>query len=97
MVPSDTTDPVWRVTYRYRGEEDEQGRSCESFLTAAEAEERVRQMAAEPELFSKMRISWPHLLSDPPEGDGWIAVEDLSSELRQELELIIAPTPGKPQ
>jgi hypothetical protein len=82
------SNQFWRITYRYK---DENTDSYDSRPSAAEAEAFAKTLSAEPETYSNIRISWPHRLDEMPAGEGWIAVEDLTPEQRQELDLLLPP------
>jgi hypothetical protein len=87
------TAPIWRVSYRYKDSPDD---SYDSRPSSDEAETLANALIAEPDTYSNVRISWPHYPNEMPEGEGWVAVEDLTPEQRQSLELLLMPQ-DKPQ
>jgi len=93
MIDADkwpASSPLWRVSYQYKPQPSEID-SYDSWATGAEAIAHASARIGEPNTFDKVRISWPHYLHESPQGEGWVAVADLTPEAKRSLDLLLMP------
>ena len=86
----DGDGPLWKVSYYFvPAGPNQKFKSGQMFWKKDAAETYASAMRAYPDVFSEIDVAFPHYAGEH-EGDGWIAVEDLSEGERAALDRLLA-------